>query len=252
VRTRILFLTEANQPPGLRACHRVGNGHVSVCRMPSKNIAGTAQPSIKTLLNSTSMRRQFRVPLQIRTRIKKQIYDVIRSIMEWGGVNNEHRQKGTIAWLQKNSASLSTKIVEAIAAIKDDSNDLRTFDGSNFIMNSAVTKIVSLADPEQNLIIYDSRVGGALAYFVVRYIEQKGLSSRDVPTSILFATGTQSGRRPKSEFARFPILFGKGKDQMHALMVRSASRLVRMVSRTCSATPREIEAALFMWGYKVE
>ena len=37
----------------------------------------------------------------------------------------------------------------------------------------------------------------------------------------------------------------------HALIVRRASQLIWQVAKECQASPREIEAALFMWGYNV-
>jgi hypothetical protein len=85
--------------------------------------------------------------------------------MHWGGVDNTHRQKRTFEWIERNADEISAKLSNAIDLIKDEQASLDSFDGVNLIMNSTMTKIVSLADPEQKLVIYDGRVGGALGYF---------------------------------------------------------------------------------------
>lgn len=175
----------------------------------------------------------------------------IRAIMHWGGVDNKHRQKGTFEWIERNVDELSVKLSNAVDLIKDAQASLDPFDGINLIMNSTMTKIVSLADPEQKVAIYDGRVAGALGFFLVRFTEELEIHQYDLPEQLLFAVDREAKRSPETNRIHFPALFGKARDRCHALMVRSASQVICQVAKDCQASPREIEAALFMWGYKV-
>ncbi len=176
---------------------------------------------------------------------------ILRAIMHWGGVDNKHRQKGTFEWIERNADEISAKISNAVDLIKDEKASLDAFDGANLIMNSTMTKIVSLADPEQKLVIYDGRVGGALGFFVARFTEEREIHQYDLAEQLLFAVDREAKRSPETKRIHFPVLFGKARDRRHASMVRSASQLIWQVAKECQASPREIEAALFMWGYNV-
>jgi hypothetical protein len=171
--------------------------------------------------------------------------------MHWGGVDNNHRQKGTFEWIKKNVDEISIKLSNAVDLIKDGQASLDSFDGVNLIMNSTMTKIVSLADPEQKLVIYDGRVAGALGFFVAKFTEEREIHQYDLAEQLLFAVDREPKRSPGTKRIHFPVLFGKARDRCHASMVRWASQLIWQVAKDCQASPREIEAALFMWGYKV-
>ena len=171
--------------------------------------------------------------------------------MHWGGVDNKHRQKRTFEWIERNADQISAKLSNAVDLIKDERASLVSFDGVNLIMNSTMTKIVSLADPEQKLVIYDGRVGGALGFFVARFTEEREIHQYDVADQLLFAVDREAKRTPETNRIHFPVLFGKARDRCHASMVRWASQLIWQVAHECQASPREIEAALFMWGYNV-
>jgi hypothetical protein len=179
------------------------------------------------------------------------VCEILRAIMHWGGVDNKHRQKGTFEWIERNADEISVKLSNAVDLIKDDQASLDPFDGVNLIMNSTMTKIVSLADPEQKVVIYDGRVGGALGFFVARFTEERQIHQYDVAEQLLFAVDREAKRCPETNRIHFPALFGKARDRCHASMVRWASQLIWQVARECRASPREIEAALFMWGYRV-
>ena len=176
---------------------------------------------------------------------------ILRAIMHWGGVDNKHRQKRTFEWIERNADEISAKLSNAVDLIKDERASLDSFDGVNLIMNSTMTKIVSLADPEQKLVIYDGRVGGALGFFVARFTEEREIHQYDVADQLLFAVDREAKRTPETNRIHFPALFGKARDRCHASMVRWASQLIWQVAKECQASPREIEAALFMWGYNV-
>ena len=100
------------------------------------------------------------------------VCETIRAVMHWGGVDNKHRQKGTFEWIERNVDGISTKLSNAVDLIKDAQASLDPFDGVNLIMNSTMTKIVSLADPEQKVAIYDGRVAAALGFFLARFTEE--------------------------------------------------------------------------------
>src|SRR6476620_866486 len=177
---------------------------------------------------------------------------ILPAIMHWGGVDNSFRQKRTFEWIEQNADEISAKLMNAVDLIKDEQASLEPFAGINLTMNSTMTKIVSLADPEQRLVIYDGRVGGALGYFVARFAEEREIHQYDLAEQLLFAVDREAKRSPETNRIHFPALFGKTRDRCHASMVRWASQLIWQVSKECQASPREIEAALFMWGYNVK
>ena len=176
---------------------------------------------------------------------------ILRAIMHWGGVDNKFRQKRTFEWIERNADEISAKLSNAVDLIKDEQASLEPFDGINLTMNSTMAKIVSLADPEQKLVAYDGRLGGALSFFVARFTEEREIHQYDVADQLLFAVDREPKRNPDTNRIHFPALFGKTRDRCHASMVRWASQLIWQVAKECQASPREIEAALFMWGYNV-
>jgi hypothetical protein len=187
----------------------------------------------------------------IQRNSKSDVCTILRTIMHWGGADNSYRQKGTFEWIERNADEISAKLMNAVDLIKDEQASLESFDGVNLTMNSTMTKIVSLADPEQRLVIYDGRVGGALGYFVARFAEEREIHQYDLAEQLLFAVDREAKRSPETNRIHFPALFGKTRDRCHASMVRWASQLIWQVAKECQASPREIEAALFMWGYNV-
>jgi len=74
---------------------------------------------------------------------------ILKAIMHWGGVDNKHRQRRTLEWIERNANEISAKLSSAVNLIKDEQASLDAFDGVNLTMNSTMTRIVSLADPEQ-------------------------------------------------------------------------------------------------------
>ena len=187
----------------------------------------------------------------IQRNSKSDVCTILRTIMHWGGADNSYRQKGTFEWIERNAGEISAKLSNAVDLIKDERASLDCFDGVNLTMNSTMAKIVSLADPEQQLVAYDGRLGGALGYFVARFTEEREIHQYDVADQLLFAVDRDAKRTPDTNRIRFPALFGKTRDLRHATMVRWASQLIWQVAKECDSSPREIEAALFMWGYNV-
>jgi hypothetical protein len=207
----------------------------------------------KNFAESKAELDRFATDLQcaIQWEANSEVCDILRAIMHWGGVDNKHRQKRTFEWIERNAEGISTKLSNAVDLIKNEQASLDSFDGVNLIMNSTMTKIVSLADPEQKLVVYDGRVGGALGFFVARFVEEREILQYDLADQLLFAVDREAKRTPDTNRIHFPALFGKTRDRCHASMVRWASQLIWQVAKECHASPREIEAALFMWGYNV-
>jgi hypothetical protein len=187
----------------------------------------------------------------IRRDSNKDTCDMLRAIMHWAGADNKHRQRRTFEWIERNADEISSKLSNVVDLIKDEQASLKPFDGVNLIMNSTMAKIVSLVDPEQKLVAYDGRLGGALSFFVARLTEEREIQQHDVADQLLFAVDREAKRNPATNRIHFPALFGKTRDRCHASMVRRASQLIWQVAGECHASPREIEAALFMWGYNV-
>ena len=181
----------------------------------------------------------------------KDACDILRAIMHWTGADNEHRQRRTFEWIEHNADEISAKLSNVVNLIKDEQASLDSFDGVNLTMNSTMAKIVSFADPEQKLVAYDGRVGGALGFFVAKFLEEREIHQYDLADQLLFAVDREAKRNPDTNRIHFPALFGKTRDRCHASMVRWASQLIWQVAKECHASPREIEAALFMWGYNV-
>jgi hypothetical protein len=207
----------------------------------------------KNFLENKAELDRFAADLQsaIQRDSSRDVCTILRAIMHWGGVDNKHRQKRTFEWIERNADEISAKLSNAIDLIKDERASLDPFDGVNLMMNSTMTKFVSLADPEQKLVIYDGRLAGALGFFVARFAEEREIHQYDLAEQLLFAVDREPKRSPETKRIHFPALFGKARDRCHALMVRSASQLIWQVAKECQASPREIEAALFMWGYNV-
>jgi hypothetical protein len=128
---------------------------------------------------------------------------ILRAIMHWGGVDNTYRQKRTFEWIARNADQISAKLSSAVNLIKDEQASLDSFDGVNLIMNSTMTRIVSLADPEQKLVIYDGRVGGALGYFVARFAEEREIHQYDLADELLLPWT----ERPNGDPTRTAFIF---------------------------------------------
>ena len=127
----------------------------------------------------------------------KDVCYISRAIMHWGGVDNKHRQKRTFEWIERNADEIAYKLSSAVNLIKDEWAPLNSFDGADLIMNSTMTKIVSLADPEQKLMIYDGRIGGALGFFVARFAEEREIRQYDLADQLLFARIEEPSALPR-------------------------------------------------------
>ncbi len=181
-------------------------------------------------------------------------YACCTRILDWGNV----RARATTEWLTRlsDSGRLCRTLSEAIASLRG--GETSCFDvPAEFLMNSGTTKIYSLGDSSDALIIYDGRVGAALGYLAARYLALRGVA--ETPEELGFMWGAsrptrqgQHRRNPSVDPYRFRELgVGNKKNRQHANMVARGSRLIANLSQKTGVTPREWEAALFMVGYEL-
>lgn len=179
-------------------------------------------------------------------------------ILKWGKVftPTKNGERASVVWLKQAHAdrNLCLKLTDSVAVLKQ--GNCHRFDGKDLMMNSGITKIVSFADPEDRLIIYDGRVGAALGYLARLFLKQRGIS--EVPSDLLYGWGGAKtkgvNRNPSTEDYKFPGLWqGAEKDRSHARMMFLASQLIEKARHLTSpqTTSRDWEAALFMVGYEV-
>ena len=187
---------------------------------------------------------------------------VCKSIFKWGGV--ERRRTKTTRWLESQIENGKlTNSLEVMVTLIQRNDDLSLFENDTYIMNSSMTKVISLAS-ETNakpLIIYDGRVGAALADFVVRFVEKYNYTA-GVENELLFMWGRTQGKRtvngknprdPCTDNLKFKNLFSitKNRNINHARNMALSSDICRAVAHNLKISPRKLEAALFMWGYDV-
>ena len=160
-------------------------------------------------------------------------------------------RSGRLSGSNDNADEISAKLSNAVDLIKDEQASLESFDGVNLTMNSTMAKIVSLADPEQKLVAYDGRLGGALGFFVARFTEEREIHQYDVADQLLFAVDREAKRRPRDEPHSFSGIVRQNQRSMSRLDGAMGIATNLASRERMQASPREIEAALFMWGYNV-
>jgi hypothetical protein len=136
----------------------------------------------------------------IQRNSKSDVCIILRTIMHWGGADNSYRQKGTFEWIERNADEISAKLSNAVDLIKDERASLDCFDGVNLTMNSTMAKIVSLADPEQQLVAYDGRLGGALGTSLPDLRKNEKFTNTTLPISC-FSPWTEMPNGPPTQIA---------------------------------------------------
>lgn len=178
-------------------------------------------------------------------------------IMRWGGVT-----KGNLDWLLANQDGFADYLREVAAHLRDD--DLAPARlGGTLRFNAGMTKVYSLL--LDGFVIYDSRVAGALGWFVLKWAIERGRST--IPEALRFAwmpanegpnARIRKIRNPSLGEYSFPRLHHYN-DALHARWNLRANWLLEAVLASASgagaafghdaASARRLEAALFMWGY---
>lgn len=189
-------------------------------------------------------------------------------IFKWGGVANKPGD-ASLLWVETRFAdqTLCHSILQAVKLLRPASNEsLTAFDGTNLLMNSAMTKIYAAAAPD-GIIIYDGRVGAALGLLVRKWLE--GIGGSVVPPDLAFRWGPNQKtpnnnvetRDPSQEGFEFINLYrsstkGPNPAEIWAGLVRVTSRILHAAIRVLAAQGREVrlldlERALFMVGFDV-
>src|SRR5690606_19859896 len=126
----------------------------------------------------------------------------------------------------------------------------------NLLMNSATTKLYSLADPSDAIAIYDGRVGAGLGLLAKSYCREFGIEP--IPEELRFRWGAARGdhgrasRNPSDGPYRFPKLGVRPRShQRHAEMVIRTTRLLKALAEANQCSVRDWEAGLFMLGFSV-
>lgn len=182
----------------------------------------------------------------------KDVFIQCIKILDWGQV-----YRGSVSWVLERyeNGTLVDDIRYAVQILDGDewpaSNGF--IDGS-IRMDSGLTKIYSLAS--EHSIIYDDRVGGALAFLAREYLSSHEI--KEVPPELQFMRGRDKSRNPSRGTLIFPGRPVRGKEDeplfpQHAYSNLLANWLVaELVDRLGSAwSARKVEAALFMIGYQV-
>jgi hypothetical protein len=195
------------------------------------------------------MRARLQHALQARDRERVFLESV--KVLDWGGV-----YKGSLRWVieRHESAELTSCIERAVSLLDGDSDhDLSVFN-SELRMDSGLTKIYALAG--QRSVIYDDRVGAALALLAGRYLNS--IRAHSIPEELGFVVG--AGKRcPMYRGSRFPSRV-RADGAAHARSNLHANWIIGAVVNRADAIwgltipcgkMRAIEAALFMIGYDV-
>lgn len=186
-----------------------------------------------------------------------QQHDLLVACLEtlvWGGVT----VRATIRWLAENAqqGTLHEVIRRGSRALADECiSEIEQFrHPSDLRSDSAATKIYALAN--ENSIIYDNRVGAALAKLVCQYLDQSCID--DLPESLSFMVKrSNSGRRDPSDINR--TFTRKNTGYAHAFWNQRANWIINElvsyddVDQTMAIVDglgslRAIEAALFVMG----
>jgi hypothetical protein len=176
-------------------------------------------------------------------------------IFKWGGVA---RKKVDISkqWVDHHLAAgtIVSELQQAIQVLKGEVDPQKYFGRNKLLMNSAMTKVYAIGDPEERLPIFDGRVGAALGILAVRYCRERGL--RIVPDELAFGffdsqdSKKRNSRNPSRGSLKFRAL---GDDRFHASCMWRCTKILGAARRIIggSSTILKLERALFMIGYDV-
>lgn len=198
------------------------------------------------------------------------VHSCLDCIFRWGGVG-QNSKVGARPWVGRlvKVGNLKTTLLAMRDALKQDPPKLERFDGNDFRWDSALTKAMAFLDSQ--FVIYDARVGAALAYLTRCHL--KRVNHTAVPEHLAFPWAPS--RNPQSRNAdpsvgtlRFPrrhSAAGQYSRQLARANVYANWLLAEVISEIDRTAPgksarwpyslsvvpalRQLEAALFMIGY---
>lgn len=174
-----------------------------------------------------------------------------KSLMKWGGTG-----RGNNDWLENpNNLLVVHETIKLLEKNTDDIEQMKLI--PDFRFNFGLAKLYSLLI--KDFIIYDSRVAGALSWFVYKFV-----NGNPIPEELKFLCMTSRYSKNIGRYHlrrasdNFPIR-ANNNDALHANWNIRASWLLSKASDTLSQSEyfsrknvgslRSLEAALFMWGY---
>lgn len=197
--------------------------------------------------------------LELASPDNHELHHICLEILEWGGVEGV-----SSAWLRESCSkeTLRQKINDAVEILKEgqSNKDWKRFDNKDLVMNSALTKVYALADPD-NIPIYDGRVGAALGLLARKYLEDLEHPPEKVPPELQFRWGAgqtavrkgiQDPRNPSNGRYKFDKL-RPSKNDHEEWCWRTGKILRAVVQRINKNTGqnvkiRDLDDALFMIG----
>lgn len=187
--------------------------------------------------------------------------EICNSILYWGGVSRYPNVAKDFRQVNFPIVDYLNAVLSALASDELDSENLRLANGHTFKIDSGLTKIYALL--YNRFVIFDSRVGCALALLARQFWSTSGNDITTLPKSLRYLwSGDQTRRNPNlGEKTIFPK-FAKNKSVMRIqqnievswLIWALAERLLdeQLVSGiSTEQVSRQIEAGLFMIGYGV-
>ena len=220
----------------------------------NKKIKGSTYSESSSILNS--------IKTLLDKSIKVNDYELCKTacnqILEWGGVLPQNKRY--ILALDKSIVNYMNNAYALLCDIDDISNPALC----ELYMSSGFTKIYSIL--VKDFVIYDSRVGAALCFFIRKYCEEKG--KRYIPPFLIFSWAlsrettytsiNNNTRNPGSQTYFFPT-FTNNKQKHISDNIKANWLLKAILSSTYTKFNllpkneqlRAFEAALFMIGYQV-
>jgi hypothetical protein len=192
-------------------------------------------------------------------------------IFKWGGVSLSEKRNVSGNYVDKSrnwvetmfsNGELCKQIKLAVRLLQPECDEgLSDFSSSGLLMNSSMTKVYAFADQEQNIAIYDSRVGAALGLIARIFLEDESNEYDQIPRQLRFMWGESKSkvgtRDPSNALYKFPKLpYGSKADRVKAELSRDTNILLQMalkkINQFAPAVDLEdIERSLFMIGYDV-
>ncbi len=181
-----------------------------------------------------------------------------RNIIEWGGLNSR-RAGAALAWIVASGPTLIGKIADATKMLRPSwPGALDRFDGTDLLMDSAMTKtyaaMAMASTGQQEVLMYDARVGAGLCLLVRHYIRGRAPGSTPATLGLDFLCGRENRRNPSQPGIPFRPLWNTAAG--HHARAEAARLAARIIQKTLGvATPSwqfaEFEKSLFMIGYDV-
>ncbi|MBA6350395.1 hypothetical protein [Colwellia sp. BRX8-9] len=185
-------------------------------------------------------------------------------VLDWGGVVVRHPVRWLVESLEKGTLCEKLNLASSVLD-SDDEDKINLFDENKILRSdSATTKLFSLIGNRS--IIYDDRVGAALARIVREFLEVNGFES--VPLCLNFMRGSKN-RNPSTKRYRFypkkaGALHAKSNIRANWLLfeIAKSSEFNDVFNNIClpearaeedniSDKVRMLESALFMIGYDI-